>query len=143
MEAMITLNCEKYSDNIIDVLKLFQDIGWDIYDTQGMVEFLPINDSGQYNWKREKISELTLYNIISDKIMHGEQIGINLFYNNGCEGITFIAESTKQIVLCLSINRKIYCGRYTDMAWYFENIVYKLLNKNVRLLSYEVEEFED
>jgi hypothetical protein len=30
MEAMITLNCEKYSDNIIDVLKLFQDIGWDI-----------------------------------------------------------------------------------------------------------------
>lgn len=34
-------------------------------------------------------------------------------------------------------------GKYTDIVWYLENIVYKLLNKNVRLLSYEVEEFED
>lgn len=97
MEAMITLNCEKYSDNIIDVLKLFQDIGWDIYDTQGMVEFLPINDSGQYNWKREKISELKLYNIISDKIMHGEQIGIILFYNNGCEGIHLLQKAQNKL----------------------------------------------
>lgn len=31
----------------------------------------------------------------------------------------------------------------THRVWYFENIVYKLLNKNVRLLSYEVEGFED
>lgn len=31
------IKLRKISDNIIDVLKLFQDIGWDIYDTQGMV----------------------------------------------------------------------------------------------------------
>ena len=143
MEAMITLNCKKYSDNIIDILRLFRDIGWDVYNTHGLVEFLPKDDNGQYNWKSEKISESKLYKIISDKIINKEQIGVNLFYNNGSEGITFIAEKTEQIILSLSINRKIYIGKYTDIVWYLENIVYKLLNKNVRLLSYEVEEFED
>lgn len=72
MEAMITLNCRKYSDNIIDVLRLFQDIGWDIHNIQGMVEFLPVDDAGQYNWKSEKISESKLYTIILDKIINKE-----------------------------------------------------------------------
>lgn len=102
----MTLNCEGYSENILDVLKLFQYIGWKIYNVEGMVEYIPSGDNGQYDWKYEKISEIDLYNIISNKIDCKEQIGINLFYKNTSVGISFLAENTTEVVLGLSINRK-------------------------------------
>ena len=67
MEAFITLNCSSYSENITDILKIFQQIGWDIYNSQGKVEYLPIGDEDEYNWQCEDISEIELYNIISEK----------------------------------------------------------------------------
>lgn len=63
--------------------------------------------------------------------------------DNGIEGISLLAETPKQIVLGISVNRRIRKGRYTDMAWYLENIIYKLLDIGVRLLSYELMEYED
>ena len=30
-----------------------------------------------------------------------------------------------------------------DMSWYLENIIYKFLSSDVRLLSYKIEEYED
>ena len=93
MEASMLLNFSKYSENIIDVLKAFQQIGWDIYNAQGKVEYLPVGDD-DYDWQCEKIPEIKLYDIVSKKIAKKEQIGINLFYNNGEEGISFLADST-------------------------------------------------
>lgn len=54
-----------------------------------------------------------------------------------------MAYNTSQIILSIEINRKTVKGKYTDMSWYLENIVYKLLNTDVRLLSYKIEEYED
>lgn len=72
-----------------------------------------------------------------------EQIGVNLFYNNGAEGISLLTNTTEQIMLSISINRKIIKDKYTDMVWYLENIIYKLFEIDVRLLSYKLEEYED
>ena len=72
-----------------------------------------------------------------------EQIGINLFYCNGAEGISLMACDTSQIILSITINRKTVKGKYTDMAWYLQNIIYKFLDIDVRLLSYKIEEYED
>lgn len=85
IEALITLNFSNYSENIIDILKIFQQIGWDIYNAQGKVEYLPIGDK-EYNWQCEKIPTDKLFDIISRKMVKKEQIGVNLFYNNGAEG---------------------------------------------------------
>jgi len=143
MEAIMTLNFGNYSKNIEDVLKMFKQIGWDIYNLQGKVEYLPLGDGDKYDWQCEEISENKLYDIISDKIAKKEQVGVNLFYNNGTEGISFMARNTEQIMLSIAINRKIVKGRYTDMVWYLENIVYKFFDVGVRLLFYKFEEFED
>ena len=48
-----------------------------------------------------------------------------------------------QIILSITINRKTIKGKYTDMSWYLENIIYKFLSSDVRLLSYKIEEYED
>lgn len=143
MEALMTLDCSNYSESIVDVLKIFQQIGWYIYNPQGKVEYLPVGDDDEYDWQCEEISEIKLYDIISKKIARKEQIGINLFYNNGTEGISLMAYNASQIILSITINRKTVKGQYTDMAWYLQNIIYKFLNINVRLLSYKIEEYED
>lgn len=143
MEAVMEINCSSYSDNMIEVLKIFKQIEWDIYNPQGEVEYLPVGDDDMYNWQCEKISESKLYDIVSEKMALKERIGVNLFYDNGIEGISLLAETPKQIVLGISVNRRIRKGRYTDMAWYSENIIYKLLDIGVRLLSYELMEYED
>lgn len=143
MEALITLNCSNYSSNIIDVLQAFQQIGWGIENSCGEVEFLPLGDNGMYEWLREEISQTKLYSIISNKIANKEQIGINLFNDNSMEGISFIADSTEQIILSLSINRKVIKGKYTDLVWYLENIVYKLFDIGVDIRSYILEEYGD
>ena len=143
MEALMTLDCSYYSESIADVLKIFQQIGWYIYNPQGKVEYLPIGDDDKYDWQCDEISERELYNIVSKKTARKEQIGVNLFYCNGTEGISLLAYNTSQILLSIAINRKTIKGRYTDMSWYLENIIYRLLNIEVRLLSYKIEEYED
>lgn len=143
MEALMVLDCSNYSESIVDVLKIFHQVGWYIYNPQGKVEYLPIGDDDEYEWYCDEMSESELYDIVSKKNANKEQIGVNLFYCNGTEGISLMAYSTSQIVLSITINRKIVKGKYTDMAWYLKNIIYKLLNIDMRLLSYKIEEYED
>lgn len=143
MEAIITFNGKAFSESIVDIVKEFQKIGWGILNPQGMVEYLPVGDNERYNWKEENIEESKLYDILLTKIARKEPVGINLFYHGGTEGISMIADNTEEIILGLSINRKIINDNHTDTAWYLENIIYKLLDNGVRLLAYKVEEQED
>ena len=64
MEALMTLDCSNYSENIVEILKIFQQIGWYIYNPQGKVEYLPIGDDDEYDWQCDEISESELYDII-------------------------------------------------------------------------------
>ena len=38
MEALMTLDCSNYSENIAEVLKIFQQIGWYIYNPQDVFD---------------------------------------------------------------------------------------------------------
>ena len=143
MEATMILDCSSYSDNIIEILKKFKQIGWDIHRQQGETEFLPVGDDDMYEWQCEKISEIKLYEIVSKKMALREQIGVNLFYGNGSEGISLLADTTKEIMLSMSIDRKTYKGNNTDMIWYLENIIYKLIDIGVRISSYKLQEYDD
>ena len=142
MEAFMILDCSNYSKNIVDIFKMFQQIGWDIYNPQGKAEYLPIGDDDMYDWQCEEISERKLYDIISEKMAKKEQVGVDLFYKNGAEGISFLAYTTDQIILSIDINRKIVKEGHTDMVWYLENIIYKFWDTGVRLLSYTVKEYD-
>ena len=143
MEASMTLNFSAYSENIIDVLKVFQQIGWDIYNAQGKVEYLPVGDKDDFDWQCEKIPRSKLYDIVSEKMAEKEMAGVTLFYDNGVEGISFLADTADEIMLSLSTYRKIIKGKNTDMVWYLENIIYKFFNIGIRILSYTLKEYED
>ena len=143
MEALIVLDCSSYSKSLIDILKALKKIEWGIYNREGKVEYLPVGDDGEYDWQWEKMSETKFYDIISTKIANKEQVGVDLFYNSGVEGISLLAYTTNQITLSISINRRLMDERHTDMVWYLRNIVYRLMDIGVELLSYSLKEYED
>lgn len=142
MESLMILNCSVFSKKMVDIIKVFQQIGWDIYNPQGKVEYLPVGDNGNYEWQCDNMTESMFYDIISEKAINNEQIGVNLFYNNSKEGISLLAYNTNEIVLSLAINRRIIDEIHTDIVWYLVNIVYKFFNMGIRLISYKFEEFE-
>ena len=132
-----------YSKSIIDILKAFKKIGWDIYNLEGKVEYLPVGDNDKYDWQWERMSDTKFYDIISTKIANKERVGVDLFHNSGVEGISLLAYNTNQITLSIFINRKLMDERHTDMVWYLKNIVYRLMDIGVELLSYSLKEYED
>lgn len=142
MEALIIFDCSNYSKSLVDVLKVFQHIGWQIFNPQNKVEYLPVGDDDNYDWQVDEISESEVFDIISNKIALKEQVGINLYFSYGIEGVSLLAYDTKQIMLSLNINKLTVKDRYTDMSWYIENIIYKLLNYGVKISSYKIEEYE-
>jgi len=143
MESFLEIDCSGYSKNIIDILDVFHRIDWWIYNTENEVEYLPIADNDCFNWKCEKISEEEFRNIINTKKRNSELIGLNLFFNNSNIGISMLARDTKNITFGISINCKRLGNGCTDMAWYIENIIYKLVGVGMRIVSYKFGEFED
>lgn len=141
MEALILLDCSTYSKSIIDILKAFKKIGWDVYNSEGKIEYLPIGDNGMYNWQCEKMSETKLYNIINNKVANNEEVGVDLFFNDGIEGVSFLAHDTSDIMLSILINRRLIDERHTDMVWYLENIIYRLIENEVKIWFYKLEEY--
>ena len=104
---------------------------------------MPVGDKDDFDWQCEKIPRSKIFDIVSEKIAEKEMVGVTLFYNNGVEGISFLADTTDEIMLSLSTYRKIIKGKNTDMVWYLENIIYKFFNIGVRILSYTLMEYED
>lgn len=143
MDTSLTLNFSCFSNSIEDVLNVFGQIGWSIFNPQGMVEYLPKGDNDEYNWQCRRITAHELYHMLSEKIAENETVGVNLFYDKGAEGVSMLACSTDAVVLSICINRRCIIGGRTDTAWYLENIVYALLNMGVKLISYKIEEYED
>jgi hypothetical protein len=143
MEALITLDCSCFSDSITDIIAAFKQIGWSTFNSNGETEYLPVGDNDEYDWYKKVMTESELQSIITAKTSKNERIGINLFYRDGVEGITLLSSNTKEIILCLSINRRTINNTHTDMSWYLENVIYKLLNTNVRIISYKATEYED
>ena len=41
-EALLELNCSRYSENVIDIINLLCKVGWTYVSGDGKVEYLPI-----------------------------------------------------------------------------------------------------
>ena len=142
MEAHILLDCSNFSDNLVDVIEKFQQIGWKLSDAGGKSEFLPLGKN-DFEWITKDIAEYELFETVRKKAECKETVGVHLFYSNGVEGISFLAEKTNSITLGLSINRKIAINRHTDFPWYFENLIAKLWNAGVEPWRCTMEEIDD
>lgn len=145
-EAILEINCSRYSEKIIDVINLFSELGWKYYDDEKNIEYLPLGDDDEFDWQKEFLSEKELKELINNKQDRYERIGLNLYYENSEEGLTLLAKNTKEIVINLNINRRtIENSRdsITDIGWYFNNIIQKFKERECPIDYIKFEEYVD
>ena len=128
-EAILEINCSRYSERIIDVINLFNEVRWKYYDAEKNIEYLPLGDNDDFDWQKKFLSENELQELINDKQDTFELVALNLYYENSEEGLTLLAKNTKKIAIDLNINRRTVENNresITDIGWYFDNIIQKL-----------------
>lgn len=143
-EAVLEINCSKYSQRIIDVINLLNELGWKYYDTEKNIEYMPLGDDDDFNWQKGFLSEKELQKLINDKQDAFERVGINLYCENSEEGITLLAKDTKEIIIGLNINRRTIRNNresITDIGWYFNNIIQKLRERECPIDYIKFEEY--
>lgn len=145
-EATLEINCSRYSERIIDVIKLFNELGWKYYDLENNIEYLPLGDDDDFDWQKRALSNSELQQMINNKQDKFERVGINLYYEKSDVGITLLAKDTKEIIIDLNINRKTVKNNresITDVGWYFNNIIQRFCEKGCPIDCIKFEEYVD
>ena len=92
-------------------------------------------------------SESDLYALIERKRQRKELVGLVLYYRDTEYGITLLADSTSQILIMPNINRKTLIEddseSITDVSWYIERIIQKLIWYNCGVDAFKFEEYTD
>lgn len=145
-EAFIEMNCSRFSDKLIDMIDIFQKIGWTYYNPRHKIEYLPLGDDGDYDWQEDSMSGREIKRLLNKKQKNNEMIGISLYCSYSSEGFDLIAKNTEEIRLSLDINRRLLESSdhedSTDIGWYVENIIHKLRQDNCPVDYYKIEEYE-
>lgn len=66
-EALLEINCSRYSERIVDVIKLFDELGWRYYDAKKNIVYLPLGDDDNFDWQKKFLSENELHKLINSK----------------------------------------------------------------------------
>ena len=64
-EALLQMNCSRFSEKIIDIIDLLFKIGWKYFSNDGMVEYLPIGDIDDYNWEKSALSDIEVHELVN------------------------------------------------------------------------------
>ena len=145
-EALITLNCKRYSERIVDIVSLFIQSGWRYYNSDNKIAYLPLGSDDDFDWQKDNFSVEKLYEIIEEKQEKKELVGLILYFKKSNEGITILAKNTKEIVISLDINRKAVedsRDSVTDIGWYFRNIIQKFKENGCPIDYIKFEEYSD
>ncbi|MBO5522822.1 MAG: hypothetical protein J5986_03960 [Roseburia sp.] len=143
-EAILEINCSRYSERIIDVINLLNELGWKYYDTEKNIEYLPLGDDDDFDWQKDYLSANELQELVNKKQDNFERVGLNLYYENAREGITLLAKNTKEIVIDLNINRRTVENSresITDIGWYFNNIIQRFQERQCPIDYIKFEEY--
>ena len=145
-EAMLEINCSRYSERIIDVIKLLRECGWNFYNDEKCIEYLALGDNDDFDWQKKFLFQNELEELINKKQDEFEQVGLSWYYDYSDEGLTLLAKSTKVIIINLNINRRTVLNdreSITDIGWYFNNIIQRLMERGCAIDYIKFEEYTD
>ena len=118
-EAFLILDCSLYTDSVAEIIRAFQQIGWDFAD--GQAEYLPLHDGDLFDWQAAPLSAEEVLAVVKEKQQCGELCGVILYHRESDRGFSLLAKNTAEVMLNLTINRKTVCGDLTDVSWYIEH----------------------
>lgn len=127
----ITFSCIDPTQDLASLIEIFQEIGWSVYNKESQVELTFPGDFDCFDWKKVELSKREVTQIIQKKEDAGEPVAINLFYEQGNEGLLFCAKNTADISLGISIYARRIDDRHVDMYWYEKHLMDSLLEKGI------------
>ena len=127
-EAMFVLNCGHSAQSVLDIIRIWLDHEWCIYNSEGMAWYCDIGDDEGFYWKSAHIDMKELTGIIAATELKNELVAVKLFDANDV-GFTVLSRDTSEIIIGLDYNRKTISEGYTDVSWYYDAII-KLLIMN-------------
>lgn len=102
-EALITINCKRYSERIVDIINLFDQSGWKYYYAKKILNICLLVRVMILIGKKFGGGITRSYRKKQDK---QELVGLIMYYKNFDEGITILAKNTNEMVISLDINKK-------------------------------------
>lgn len=132
---------------VISKVRLIENLanfGWTFNDN-GQVSYLPIGDKDDFNWQREDIVPEDLMMILKEKEKCGEPIGVAMTWKNTDIGGEFLLMNNGEILISLSINRKllntgIVNVKNTDVNWYLTRLLPVFNQEDLKVESFSYQE---
>ncbi|MDO5151726.1 MAG: hypothetical protein Q4D76_20450 [Oscillospiraceae bacterium] len=137
--ATLTIDCSNYSDKIFDIILLFNKIGWTFVD--GKMHY-SLFDNNDVDFHYEDLSYERLEEIITARQNAGKLTAVRLYNSKLQAGFDLAADSTKEIILWIDMDRKTINGsRYTDASFYIINTVGELNKIDWKVEYFKFEEY--
>jgi len=123
---VVLFNKQNYIFSILDVINMMLNNNWKI-ENEGKISYLPLGDNGLYDWTENVITENQLKQIVRQKELEKETIGVIFYWENTDIGVSMLVLQDNQITFNLNINRvqieSLKFMKVTDVNWYLNRII--------------------
>lgn len=131
----------KFVSNVssLDIILNLIDVGWLPKDYDGSQTYLPLDDQDDdYTWTSNNISINKLLEILKQKQVLNQRIGLVLTWKDTKIGGEFFFLDDDSLMVSISVERQvIYNTNITDVSWYIEKIIPLLLGRNIVYESFK------
>ena len=110
------------------------DSGWS-FEKDGVVSYLAVGDADDFNWRKDRISRDSLFEIVSEKEKLGELIGVAMYWRGTKIGGEILFHTSSAMSMILSMNRMVNSKGITDVTWYLDRLV-PAFKKNLESISF-------
>lgn len=110
------------SFSVVDIIKILLNNGWNIINDNKIL-YLPLGDNDKFDWQYTPMNENDFFDLIKQKELATEIIGVGLIWENSSIGGTILINSSCDILFSLTINRKKIFDDVTDVNWYLERLL--------------------
>lgn len=115
-----------YDFTIIDLINAMLINNWKMVRNEKIC-YLPLGDDDLFDWNEKRILESELCDIVKQKEVSKEIVGIVFYWENTDIGLSMLIFQDYQISFSININRvKIDFSNVidiTDVSWYLEKII--------------------
>ncbi len=128
----------------VEIIKSLMTYGWTLND-YGKVSYLPLGDNDDFNWQSENISIDTLFDIVRNKELLGEMVGVMLTWEDSLIGGSFLFDNDKSVMFNICINRKKIIGyddyNMTNVNWYIERLIPAINSDRTKVEAFTYKQF--
>ncbi len=113
-------------ETLTAIIHSFKQLGWNYRNTDGSIQYLPVDDDGMFNWQSGNLADSAFFEIARKKCVGYEIVGFVIYQAESNIGMDVLFNQNNTISFSLLINRKKTASNRTDVSWYIDSIVHAI-----------------